>query len=415
MARNPATRVLALSVAAALTLSACASGPEGEPAPVPPATSMPSAPTAPSDAAAEPAPPTDGSGDVGDEAAPATTVPGAGGAAATSPTGPVQPTGETRVIATGLDLPWSVVRLDNGAVLVSERDTARVMEIVNGANRVVGEVPGVVPGGEGGLLGLAVLAEPTTTWLYAYTTATSDNRVIRMPLVGAAGTLTLGAPEPVLTGIPKAGNHNGGRIAFGPDGMLYITAGDAGDRDRAQDPADLGGKILRVTPTGAVPADNPFPGSPTWSTGHRNPQGLDWDRDGRLWASEFGQNTWDELNLIEKGVNYGWPVVEGIGTDPGFRNPVQQWRTSEASPSGLLWTRDTLFMAALRGERLWSIVATPESVTTSAFFTAQFGRLRDVIEGPNETLWILTNNTGRVPRGGDDKILEVPTGALGKG
>jgi glucose/arabinose dehydrogenase len=430
MSHSSATRALALLGAAIFALSACASTPAGEPATVPSATSTPTA-AAPSEggapegtvpegaasggAASEPTPATDGSGDVAGEAAAATSAADAAAAAATSPAGPVQPTGETRVVASGLALPWSVVRLDNGAVLVSERDTARVMEVVGGANRVVGQVPGVVPGGEGGLLGLAVLVEPTTTWLYAYTTAASDNRVIRMPLVGTPGALSLGAAEPVLTGIPKAGNHNGGRIAFGPDGMLYITAGDAGVRDRAQNPADLGGKILRVTPTGAVPADNPFPGSATWSTGHRNPQGLDWDRDGRLWASEFGQNTWDELNLIEKGVNYGWPIVEGIGTDPGFRNPVHQWRTSDASPSGLLWTRDTLFMAALRGERLWSIVATPESVTTSAFFTAQFGRLRDVIEGPNETLWILTNNTGRVPRDGDDKILEVPIGALGKG
>jgi glucose/arabinose dehydrogenase len=415
VSRNPTLRSVAVLAAAVLTLSACTSDPGGEPAPVPPATSSPSGDSSSADPV-----PTDGANEAapGDAAgAPSGTpeAPAPAASAATSPTGPVQPSGEPTVIATGLALPWSVVRMESGAVLVSERDTARVMEIVGGANRVVGEVPGVVPGGEGGLLGLAVLAEPTTTWLYAYTTAASDNRVLRMPLAGAPGSLTLGAPENVLTGIPKAGNHNGGRIAFGPDGMLYITAGDAGARERSQNTADLGGKILRVTATGEAPPDNPFPGSPVWSYGHRNPQGLDWDRDGRLWASEFGQNTWDELNLIEKGVNYGWPVVEGISSDPAYRNPVQQWSTAEASPSGLLWTRDTLFMAALRGERLWSIIATPESVTTSAFFATQFGRLRDVIEGPNETVWILTNNTGRAPRDGDDKILEVPIGALGKG
>jgi glucose/arabinose dehydrogenase len=319
------------------------------------------------------------------------------------------------VIATNLDLPWSMVRLDSGVTLVSERDTALVKEISDtGAVREVGTVPGVVPGGEGGLLGLAVNpADPA--WLYAYTTSQNDNRVVRMPLTATAGAVALGSPEVIFDGIPKAGNHNGGRIKFGPDGALYIATGDAGVTGNSQDLASLGGKILRVDATGAIPADNPFPGSPVYSYGHRNPQGIAWDRDGRLWASEFGQNTWDELNLIEPGVNYGWPAVEGIGDNPDFRNPVYQWSTSEASPSGLHWSRDTLFMAALRGERLWTITATPESVGVEDWFAGQFGRLRDVIDGPNGTLWILTNNTGRTPRDEDDKILEVRLAALEEG
>jgi glucose/arabinose dehydrogenase len=197
--------------------------------------------------------------------------------------------------------------------------------------------------------------------------------------------------------------------------MLYVTSGDAGNRGAAQDVKALGGKILRITPLGDVPADNPFPGSVVYSFGHRNPQGITWDADGRLWAAEFGQDTWDELNLIEAGRNYGWPVAEGIGSNPAFANPVYQWPTSEASPSGLLYTRDTLFLAALRGERLWAITATPDTVDATAYFSGEFGRLRDVIEGPGDTLWILTNNTGRAPRGGDDKILEVRLGALDKG
>ena len=338
----------------------------------------------------------------------------------------MQPEGEPRVIATGLKLPWSLVRLATGTTLVSERDSAMVKEVSDtGAVRDVGTVAGVVPGGEGGLLGLAVWTDTSsstssssgsaTPWLYAYITAQSDNRVVRMPLVGANGSYSLGAAETIISGIPQAGNHNGGRIKFGPDGALYITAGDAGVRERSQNTSELGGKILRVAADGSVPADNPFAGSPVYSYGHRNPQGIAWDRDGNLWASEFGQNTWDELNLIEPGVNYGWPLVEGVGADPAFRNPVHQWATADASPSGLLWTQDTLFLAALRGERLWSIVATPQSVTATAFFTGQFGRLRDVIEGPNNTLWILTNNTGRAPRDGDDKILEVRVSALDKG
>ncbi|PRY67527.1 glucose/arabinose dehydrogenase [Glaciihabitans tibetensis] len=395
-------------VAAVLTLSGCTTGVPLDPAPVPSI----SAPPASSPSASSPpaAPPTNG-------ATPAQP------AAPASPAGPVQPEGEPRVVATELNLPWSLVRLDTGATLVSERDTAIVKEVSDaGVVRDVGLVNGVIPGGEGGLLGLTVWTEASDTpdappmrWLYAYLTSQIDNRVVRMPLLGAAGTHSLGAPETILSGIPKAGNHNGGRIKFGPDGALYITAGDAGVRDSSQNLDELGGKILRVAADGSVPADNPFPGSPVYSYGHRNPQGIAWDRDGNLWASEFGQNTWDELNLIEPGINYGWPVVEGIGSDSRFRNPVHQWSTDEASPSGLLWTRDTLFLAALRGERLWSIAPTPEAVTTTSFFAGQFGRMRDVIEGPNDTLWILTNNTGRAPRDGDDKILEVRVGALNKG
>jgi glucose/arabinose dehydrogenase len=330
--------------------------------------------------------------------------------------GPVAPTGETAVIATGLNLPWSMVRLETESTLVSERDTALVKEVgPDGSVREVGQVPDVVPGGEGGLLGLAVLSDDLTTWLYAYTTTASDNRVVRMTLTGAPGSYALGAAETVFSGIPKAGNHNGGRIKFGPDGMLYITAGDAGVPQRAQDTAELGGKILRVTPEGTVPEDNPFPGSAVFSLGHRNPQGLDWDRDGRLWAAEFGQNTWDELNVVDAGANYGWPVVEGIGNDPAYRNPIYQWSTREASPSGLLFTRDTFFMAALRGEALWTITPDGNTVTAQPSFVGEFGRVRDVIEGPNESLWILTNNTGRAPRDGDDKIVEVRLGALEKG
>jgi glucose/arabinose dehydrogenase len=329
---------------------------------------------------------------------------------------PVTPTGETAVIATGLNLPWSMVRLATESTLVSERDTALVKEVgPDGSGREVGQVADVVPGGEGGLLGLAVLTDDLTTWLYAYTTTASDNRVVRMTLTGAPGSYALGAAETVFSGIPKAGNHNGGRIKFGPDGMLYITAGDAGVPQRAQDTAELGGKILRVTPEGAVPEDNPFPGSAVFSLGHRNPQGLDWDRDGRLWAAEFGQNTWDELNVVDAGANYGWPVVEGIGNDPAFRNPIYQWSTREASPSGLLFTRDTFFMAALRGEALWTITPDENTVTAQPSFVSEFGRVRDVIEGPNGSLWILTNNTGRAPRDGDDKIVEVRLGALEKG
>jgi len=330
-----------------------------------------------------------------------------------SPAGALQPVGEPTVLASGLSAPWSIVRLGaTDSTLISERDSGRVVErLPSGRLRTVGEVPGVVHAGEGGLLGLAVLPEEAAgsdRWLYAYLTSATDNRIVRMPLVGASGSYRLGDAAPILTGLAKAGNHDGGRIAFGPDGRLYATVGDAGQPSRAQDPSSLNGKILRMTPTGAVPRDNPVAGSLVYSLGHRNPQGIAWDADGQLWAAEFGQNTWDEFNRIEPGDNYGWPVVEGIGSKDGFVDPVYQWPTSDASPSGLAFVGGTFFLAALRGERLWAI--TPGSPTSAVpFLAGSVGRLRDAVPGPDGSLWLLTNNTdGRgSPHTGDDKLLEV--------
>ncbi len=281
------------------------------------------------------------------------------------------------------------------------------------APRVVGTVPGVVPFGEGGLLGLAA-RDVGTPYLYAFHTAASDNRIVRIELSGRPGEYGLGASEVLLSGIPKARNHNGGRLAFGPDGMLNATTGDAQQVARAQDPGSLGGKILRLTPEGDVPADNPFPGSYVFSLGHRNPQGIVFDRTGQLWASELGQNTWDELNRIVAGANYGWPVVEGIGGRPGYTDPVQQWPTSEASPSGLGIVGDTLFMTALRGQRLWAIdIATPGEST--AHLVRTLGRLRDAVAAPDGALYLLTTNTDANGRPGaqDDRLLLLPLAPRG--
>jgi glucose/arabinose dehydrogenase len=216
----------------------------------------------------------------------------------------------------------------------------------------------------------------------------------------------------VIDGIPKAGNHNGGRLTFGPDGMLYVSTGDASEPSRAQDLDSLGGKILRLAPDGSVPADNPFDGSPVFSYGHRNVQGLAFDDDGRLWASEFGQQTWDELNLIQAGNNYGWPVVEGIGGDDRFVEPVAQWSTDEASPSGIAYVRGTVFLAALRGQRLWQVPVPGGAAGSPAdFAVGDYGRLRHAALAPDGSLWVLTGNTdGRNPDGpreGDDRILRV--------
>lgn len=344
-----------------------------------------------------------------------TSTASAGASTPTALAAPAAPVGTPTTIIKNLRAPWSVVPMPDGSALIDDRDDARVLEReADGSTHTVGTVPGVVHSGEGGLLGLAALGGASTTYLYAYLTTADDNRVVRMPLTGSAGHRAFGAPRVVIAGIPKGVFHNGGRIAFGPDGMLYITTGDGTQTSNAQNLHSLGGKILRVTPTGAVPAGNPFPGSPVYSYGHRNPQGLAWDSTGQLWASEFGQDTWDELNRITPGSDYGWPVVEGIAHDRRFVDPVYQWRTDVASPSGIAIIDDTVFMASLRGERLW-VIDLPRNgqpARAKAYYSGEFGRLRlAVAVGPN-TLWLVTNNTdGRgTPASGDDRILRLTAG-----
>jgi glucose/arabinose dehydrogenase len=311
---------------------------------------------------------------------------------------------EPGVITTDLEAPWSIA-FRGSTALISQRDGGQVLELADdGTTRQIGTVPDMASRGEGGLLGIAVQEE----YLYAYFTGADDNRIARFELTGDPGALALGVGSVILDGIPAGSNHNGGRIAFGPDGMLYATTGDAGDQSAAQDLQSLGGKILRITPDGDVPGDNPFPNSPVFTSGHRNPQGIGWDSDGRMYASEFGQDTWDELNVIEAGGNYGWPEVEGIADQDGFIDPVQQWSTADASPSGLAVTEDAIVIAALRGERLIE-VPLDDLGSSSAHLVGDHGRLRDVVVTPDGDLWVLTNNTdGRGDPGAqDDLLLEV--------
>ncbi|HSV41452.1 MAG TPA: PQQ-dependent sugar dehydrogenase [Nocardioidaceae bacterium] len=311
-------------------------------------------------------------------------------------------------IATGLQAPWGVTFLPDGTALVGERDTTRVVAIApSGRLREVGRIALAVPEGESGLLGLATSPSYDEDGLvFAYVTTRGDNRVVKMAYDGRS----LGDPVDVLTGIPNGFIHDGGRLLFDADGNIFVSTGEIGEPERAQDRGDLGGKILHITPDGDPAPDNPIAGSPVWTMGHRNVQGLAFDDSGQLWASEFGQNTWDELNRIDAGRNYGWPVHEGRGDDKGYRDPYVQWRTSEASPSGLAFLDGALWAASLRGERLWRIPVTDDGVgKVEDFFVGDYGRLRTVVVAPDGNLWVTTSNRdGRGdPRAGDDRILVV--------
>lgn len=320
-----------------------------------------------------------------------------------------------RTVTEGLKTPWGLAALPDGGLLVSSRDDGTITRIdgSTGGKTELGTVSGVSPAGEGGLLGIALSPDYASDhMIYAYFTTASDNRIARMlyDRKKPAGE-QLGAPDTVFKGIPEGAVHNGGRIAFGPDGMLYAGTGESGERGLAQDRKSLGGKILRLTPEGDPAPGNPFPGSPVYSYGHRNVQGLAWDDRQRLFASEFGQDTWDELNAIKPGGDYGWPAAEGRSSDPAYQNPLAQWRTEDASPSGIAYVDGVIWMAALKGQRLWRVPleGTDAAAAPQAFLTGTYGRLRTVAPAGGDKLWLVTSNTdGRgTPKKGDDRVLEV--------
>jgi glucose/arabinose dehydrogenase len=314
-------------------------------------------------------------------------------------------------IVTGLEVPWGLAFLPNGDAVVTERDSAKVLTIGGTSHDVteVGTIGEAAPQGEGGLLGVAVSPSfDKDQTLFFYVSSDDDNRIVTAKLENAK----LGATKPILTGIPLGGIHDGGRLAFGPDGMLYASTGETGDPEIAQDPNSLGGKILRLTPAGKPAPGNPFD-SAVWSFGHRNVQGLAFV-DEQLWASEFGQSTFDELNRIDAGANYGWPRFEGGGgTAEGYTDPQATWGTDVASPSGLAYADGALWMGALRGSRLWKIPVTDQQATQpEAYFVGEYGRMRTVVTAPDGNLWVTTSNRdGRGdPADDDDQILLVSPG-----
>ncbi|MER0477713.1 PQQ-dependent sugar dehydrogenase [Streptomyces sp. Edi2] len=317
--------------------------------------------------------------------------------------------GAPETISTGWTVPWGLSWLPEGSALLTERDTFKVYTLTrSGTKRLAGEVPDVVTtGGEGGLLSIAVSPSwKTDHYVYVMHTAAEGNRIARMTFDGS----TLSGYQVVVDGIKKNTYHNGGRIKFGPDGYLYATTGDAQTPDLAQDKSSLNGKILRMTLEGKPAPGNPFR-SLVYSFGHRNPQGLTWDVQGRLWEAELGDSKYDELNLIEPGKNYGWPRCEGRCSTSGMTDPKCQWPVAEASLSAVAYADGAIYMAALRGERLWRIPVDGSSAgTPKAYYTHDYGRLRTVESVPGtQSLWLTTTNADNNGNGeaGSDKVFQI--------
>lgn len=318
-------------------------------------------------------------------------------------------------VSSGWTIPWGTYWMPDGqTALVTERDDFRVWKVTkDGTKTQVGTVPNAVTtNGEGGLLGVAVDPKwATNHYVYFMHTAAEGNRVVRMTYDGSSLTdYTV-----LLQGIKKNRYHNGGRLAFGPDGYLYVSTGEAQTPELAQDKTSLNGKILRMTTDGKAAPGNPF-GTYVYSYGHRNPQGLAFDRNGRLWEAEFGNSSKDELNLVKPGANYGWPTCEGSCSVSGMTNPKATWNVSEASPSGIAIVRNVVYMASLRGERLWRIPITGDTEnvgTPTAYYVGTYGRLRTVTKVPGaDQLWLSTtncdNNGGAAD--GSDKLFKVSIG-----
>ncbi|WP_345042011.1 PQQ-dependent sugar dehydrogenase [Streptomyces sannanensis] len=336
---------------------------------------------------------------------------GPGSAASASPAAhAVTEPGAVKTVTSGLTTPWGMAMLPDGSALIAERETFRLFKISpTGEKSFVGSVPRTMTTRvEDGVLGIAA----SNNWEHdhyifvLHTAPDGNNRIARMTFDGSR----LGDYRLLLTGIKWGEIHNGGRLRVGPDGYLYASTGEANKSSLAQNKNSLNGKILRMTFDGRPAPGNPFKNY-VFSYGHRNPEGLAFDAQGRLWASEISSDKNDELNLIEAGKNYGWPTCVGPCDVAGMTNPKAYWRPSEASPSGLTYADGSLYMAAMRGRRLWRIPVSGTTLGTPvAYYTDKYGRLRTVEKVPGRNaLWLSTTNTDRNggKSFGEDKVLEV--------
>ncbi len=319
---------------------------------------------------------------------------------------------DIEIIAENLQIPWEIAFLPDGDLLVTERP-GMLNRI--GKERRVYTIEGVEHISEGGLLGMALHPRfSENQWIYLYLTTRSGDSLINRVERYRFERDRLTEKTTIIDNIPGAAYHDGGRIAFGSDDYLYVTTGDAGKSNLAQNIKSLAGKILRIGDNGSIPSDNPF-GNAVWSYGHRNSQGLTWDDEGRLWATEHGRSGilsgLDELNIIEKGKNYGWPVIQGDETKAGMESPIVQSGSDETwAPAGIAFLDGSLFFGGLRGESLYAAkIMEDRKVSLKSHFRQEFGRIRAVVLGPNNYLYITTSNTdGRGdPHSGDDKIIRI--------
>ncbi|WJV44363.1 PQQ-dependent sugar dehydrogenase [Streptomyces flavofungini] len=315
--------------------------------------------------------------------------------------------GTVKTLASGVDVAWGVAFLPDGSGIFTERNTFTVHRLTkSGQKTLLGKVPNSqTTGGEGGLMGVEVSPTfATDHYVYFLHTSSEGNRIARMTLENN----TLSGYKVLLDGMTKSRFHNGGRLRFGPDGKLYAGMGDAQNDSRAQDKNSLNGKILRINPDGSIPSDNPF-GNAVWSLGHRNPQGLDFDSKGRLWQAEFGDSIMDEVNLIQRGGNYGWPNCQGTsGSCSGYVAPKKTWPTASASPSGITIVNDHVFVATTKGERVYRLRIDSGSnlVEQKTYFQGTYDRLRTVEVDPDGDIW-LTTSTDKDGTAGNDRILLI--------
>lgn len=315
------------------------------------------------------------------------------------------------VIAENLEVPWEMVFLPDGRALVTERP-GRIRLI---DNKVLNSTPVAViqeveATGEGGLLGITVHPEfSNNRYVYVYYTYRNNQGGIRNKVARFIfENNSLSFNKDIINEIPGSNFHNGGRIKFGTDRLLYITTGDAQNPSLAQDTSSLAGKILRITDEGNIPDNNPF-SNEVFSYGHRNPQGIDFDEKGNLWATEHGPSARDEVNKIEIGENYGWPIITGNQEREGIISPIIQSGSETWAPSGLVFYNNSLYFVGLRGQALFKLNIDGPEPEIAKYFSEEFGRLRTVVLGPDGYFYITTNNKDSrgVPRPGDDKIIRV--------
>lgn len=317
------------------------------------------------------------------------------------------------VVATGLTVPWEIGVLPSGDMLITER--AGRLILIEKNKRTIIEIGGVTETSEGGLLGLAVHPQfAVNHYIYLYLTAEDRTGIINRVERYVLQNNTLSKREVILENIKGSANHDGGRIAFGPDGYLYITTGDAQNPNLAQDTRSLNGKILRVKDNGGIPRDNPF-NNEVYSYGHRNPQGLAWDMQGNLWETEHGpsgiQTGYDEVNRIVKGGNYGWPILHGDQKKEGMISPVLQSGSADTwAPAGLIYQNGSLFFTGLRGEAIYEVKLSNKDITKFVtHYKNEFGRLRAIIVGADNHIYFSTSNRdgrGKAQKE-DDRIIKL--------